>query len=985
MSLTCFPFLFQDGTSVLAVDSISGELLWKRQIESVVAAVYGVGKASTWIPLDVVDESEVLTHGHQQAASFLPSSSTSLSSHNSGGLIPYGANNLLADQTHRLGRHKDHLFVSSKYDPLGINPPPFPDSGIMDNTPSVDDAPNYIGEHSDVYEEILHPPKQAPLSSHVPYSMPVDVTPPVSHRTEHGLYLTWSMISIIMVLLLSVIVCARLYYLRQKRKWENTPTLAPATAPNSHENEASDQPMSPRGNFLTSTIFADEKGSFPGNSWNDISTQPPARSLSMGAIGKQAELSGTSFIPDKSKDSSAALSPKPDSTSVFRQGKEVHSLVGALTTTPPTVTRSLTVPADEEPKQPDLADEVDGVPLVRYSRYRSEFQELSALGRGGFGTVFKCENNLDSREYAIKKIWIKSQITDGKLATKNFSQRLHRVLREVKILALLDHPNIVRYYTAWLEVDNEDTKPDDCESNMTSSRASPSIFSALGSASRGHSLIFKAGGNLFSSYMPKSNPLGLNNFASFQLDESKSTSKLPNVNENTVPSSDASHDDDLGFVWERSGENSLAWSSPVKQAMYPMEHDLKEENEESSSDPSSVSSVETKESTEGNVNPNNLDAKWNNHSEGKHDEADNNTSDKKAPTFITERRHVLYIQMQLCSVQTLADFLGNRQARVGPAGGSSTNCYAVDIPYALRLFSQITHGVKYVHKQGLIHRDLKPQVSEGVNLSFVCTLCLTTSFIQNCFIDDAGIAKVGDFGLSRESSAVGGISGTFDESDMNNDTHAIDVNTLEDPYGGDAENTAGVGTRAYASPEQMKGSNYDASTDIYSLGIILFEMCYPLYTTHERYKEFCGIRKGQFPSYWNSNIKIAFPSLHDLLTRMLSPISAHRPSAADVSEHIDKMLAEYSIQSLDKSWGKRGAILLRVEADEAEGVLSATMKLIKAAAPHAVILQYGLRGQTSKAIMEFAIEINHEEETSMDRISFSLRNSKMIVRQISNY
>ena len=718
---------FQDGTSVLAVDSISGELLWKRQIESVVAAVYGVGKASTWIPLDVVDEAEVLTHVHQQAGSLLPSSSASISSHNSGGLIPYGENNLLADQAHRLGRHRDHLFVSSKYDPLGMNPPPFLDSGIMDDTPSVDDAPNYIEEHSDVYDNIL-PPKQAPLSSQVPYSMPVDVTPPVSHRTEHGLYLTWSMISTIMVLLLSLIVYARLYYLRQKRKWENTPTLAPATAPNSYENGATDLSMSPHGNFLTSTIFADEKRSFPGNSWNDISTQPPARSLSMGAIGKQAEISGVSFIPEKSKDLSTANSPKPDSTSVFRQGKEVHSLAGVPATTPPTVTRSLTVPTDEEPKQPDLVDEVDGVPLVRYSRYRSEFKELSALGRGGFGTVFKCENNLDGREYAIKKIWIKSQITDGKIATKNFSQRLHRVLREVKILALLDHPNIVRYYTAWLEVDNEDAKPDDCESNMTSSRASPSIFSALGSASRGHSLIFKAGGNLFSSYMPKSNPLGWNNFASFRLDESKSTSKLPNVNENTLPSSDASHDDDLGFVWERSGENSLTRSSPAKQTMYPMKDDLKEENEESSSNPSSVSSVDSKESTE-EENPHNLNAKTSNHSESKHAIADNNTSDNEAPTFTTERRHVLYIQMQLCSVQTLADFLGNREARMGPAESSSRpNCYAVDIPYALRLFSQITHGVKYVHKQGLIHRDLKPQVSEGVNPILVFTLCLTIDF-----------------------------------------------------------------------------------------------------------------------------------------------------------------------------------------------------------------------------------------------------------------
>lgn len=61
-----------------------------------------------------------------------------------------------------------------------------------------------------------------------------------------------------------------------------------------------------------------------------------------------------------------------------------------------------------------------GIPLVRYSRYASEFEELAALGKGGFGTVFRCRNVLDGREYAVKKITIV-----GETGEKVFLQRLN--------------------------------------------------------------------------------------------------------------------------------------------------------------------------------------------------------------------------------------------------------------------------------------------------------------------------------------------------------------------------------------------------------------------------------------------------------------------------------------------------------------------------------------------------------------------------------
>merc|ERR1711871_207979 len=79
-------------------------------------------------------------------------------------------------------------------------------------------------------------------------------------------------------------------------------------------------------------------------------------------------------------------------------------------------------------------------------RFKKEFESLGTLGRGGFGEVHKCKNNLDGRMYAIKQVRLSSH--------RRYTGRLKKVLREVKILARLEHQNVVRYYNAWLE--NED-------------------------------------------------------------------------------------------------------------------------------------------------------------------------------------------------------------------------------------------------------------------------------------------------------------------------------------------------------------------------------------------------------------------------------------------------------------------------------------------------------------------------------------------------
>jgi len=431
------------------------------------------------------------------------------------------------------------------------------------------------------------------------------------------------------------------------------------------------------------------------------------------------------------------------------------------------------------------------IPLIRYSRYRSEFREISTLGKGGFGAVFKCTKVLDGRDYAVKKVLIKSRLDSHGQLPMEYSKKLDKVLREVKILALLvDHVNIVRYYTAWLELEEEE-----------------------GHGARGNSFTFD--GDCSSS----------NELVEFTKDQ---------------------------FV-SSTGSNSNFQETDV----------------------------------------------------------------------VKYQSHILYIQMQLCQ-KTLLDYFQSRRQNEN-----------IDIPLSLGMFCHIARGVQNVHEKGLIHRDLKP---------------------SNCFIDASNVVKVGDFGLSRETGVH--------QSDADVIEVEITTTTDGDDIGNGEENTAGVGTSSYASPEQISGSDYDSSSDVYSLGIILFELCYPMHTGMERCAVFDGIRQKVpvFPDDWYSSIASKFPTLHRLLVNMLSHHPKQRPTASEVVSCMEALLSEYTVQSLGGSFHSEGARILRVEAeDNYEMTLEKTIRIIQDASPDIHIEEYGLRSKGTRRIMEFAMTLNDDK------------------------
>ncbi|MBZ0269991.1 serine/threonine protein kinase, partial [bacterium] len=119
-----------------------------------------------------------------------------------------------------------------------------------------------------------------------------------------------------------------------------------------------------------------------------------------------------------------------------------------------------------------------------------------------------------------------------------------------------------------------------------------------------------------------------------------------------------------------------------------------------------------------------------------------------------------YLAMRLLRGGTLADRLHD-----GP----------LDTETAAELFHQLASGLHYAHRKGVIHRDLKP---------------------SNILLDDSGNVLLADFGLAKLAGE---------------NVDATRSGTV-------------VGTPAYMSPEQATGRPVDQRSDVYSAGLVLYEM-----------------------------------------------------------------------------------------------------------------------------------------------------------------
>src|SRR5437773_8153178 len=110
----------------------------------------------------------------------------------------------------------------------------------------------------------------------------------------------------------------------------------------------------------------------------------------------------------------------------------------------------------------------------------------------------------------------------------------------------------------------------------------------------------------------------------------------------------------------------------------------------------------------------------------------------------------------------------------------------LELSTALAIAQQAAEGLAEAHSHGIVHRDLKP---------------------QNMIITPRGQLKILDFGLAKQLRAI----------DESVDFEAPTATLLSTP--GHI-----VGTMPYMSPEQLQGESLDASSDIFSLGVIFYEM-----------------------------------------------------------------------------------------------------------------------------------------------------------------
>ncbi|TMW60526.1 hypothetical protein Poli38472_000568 [Pythium oligandrum] len=540
-----------------------------------------------------------------------------------------------------------------------------------------------------------------------------------------------------------------------------------------------------------------------------------------------------------------------------------------------------------------------------HSRYHGDFKELGLLGRGGGGEVVKARNRLDRQLYAVKKV---------KLDPEDPTMK-KKILREVKTISRMQHRHIVRYFQAWIEGDQgdgssgseEDSEFDDDEDDEDETEDDD------GGRQWSHQRSGESGSN-----------------------------------EEDVESGDSEDDDWLGTM-----SNSIHLWSKSK-------HDGRRRRTSSSGSgayPSSGYLSSTRMQDDGGF-------EWEALEELPDDEGDEDDSgqarwrDAMKSKIVPPKRKMgekLYIQMEYCEGKALREVIDK-----------GSLCQEPDKIWTL--FRQILEALEYIHQQGIIHRDIKP---------------------PNIFLDAEGTVKLGDFGLAIRPQKISledeeGEDPTQDLTETGGDSPSSTSSFLAQSQGSSAaelydrlkvENllstrmtplppsstfaadrftsvttasydpgdniTAGVGTAFYRAPEQeCEGQRYNQKADMFSLGVLFFEMWSPPFTTlmeraqaltalrerHELISEFQAPENVKQIILWLCNRNpAARPSADELLASHLLPAKMEvegtylrealqtlaNPQGKFFGQLVDALLTQEQVNHIDYTYDHLETVKMR--------------------------------------------------------------------------
>lgn len=203
---------------------------------------------------------------------------------------------------------------------------------------------------------------------------------------------------------------------------------------------------------------------------------------------------------------------------------------------------------------------------------------------------------------------------------------------------------------------------------------------------------------------------------------------------------------------------------------------------------------------------------------------------RSSSRFQRSYKTILYISMEYCEKRTLRDLIKRSLYKENDE--------------IWRLFRQILEGLAHIHGLNVVHRDLKP---------------------ENIFIDAASNVRIGDFGLAT--------SGQYTVSDK---LSAAAMQTSGDM-------TRSIGTAFYVAPEVRSsvGGTYTGKVDMYSLGVIFFEMCYQPIIGMERAQVVEGLRKKQpnLPADFDVTDKAV---QKDIILSLLNHSPKERPTSSEL-------------------------------------------------------------------------------------------------------